>query len=72
MCWELLTQIKALTFLVHDVEALEKLEDYLRDLLEDMKQHVPLEDGLTKESVSDVRRSPMKGTYWESFAKTKA
>ena len=48
---------------MHDVEALEKLEDYLRDLLEDMKQHVPFEDGLTKESVSNVRRSPMKGTY---------
>ena len=39
--------------------------------LEDMKQHVPFEDGLTKESISNVRCSAIKGMYREPLPKPK-
>ena len=37
MSREFFSYIKTLTFLVHDAEALKKLEEDLRDLLEDCK-----------------------------------
>ena len=48
MSREFFSYIKTLTFLVHDVEALKKLEEDLRDLLEGWKQHGIFEDVLIK------------------------
>lgn len=48
MSKEFFSYIKTLTFLVHDVEALKKLEEDLRDLLEGWKQHGIFEDVLIK------------------------
>ena len=48
MSREFFSYIKTLTFLVHDVEALKKLEEDLRDLLEGWKQHGIFEDVFIK------------------------
>ena len=42
------------------------------DLSEDMKQHVPFEDGLIKESFSNLRCSPMKEIYRQLLPELKS
>ena len=60
MCRELLKQIRSLTFLIQDNNVFDKLEENLRDILEDRKLSAPSENGLVKEILSSVRSSPKK------------
>ena len=59
MCRELLKQINSLTFLVQEEETLDKLEEDLRDIVEDLKLQAPHDAGLIKESflMSDLHQS---------------
>ena len=41
MCRELLKQINSLTFLVLEEETLDKIEEDLRDIVEDLKLQAP-------------------------------
>ena len=59
---EFLKQINYFTFLVLE-ETLDKLEEYVRDIVEDIKLQAPYESGLIKESSSYVRFSPKIGIY---------
>ena len=63
MCRELLKQIRSLTFLIQDNNVFDKLEEDLRDILEDLKLNAPTENGLVKETLSSVRSSPKKGIF---------
>ena len=67
MCKELFKQINYLTFLVLEEETLNKLEEDLRDIVEDLKLKAPHEAGLIKESSSYVRSSTKKGIYRDPF-----
>ena len=71
MCRELLKQINSLTFLVLEEETLDKLEEDLRDVVEDLKLQAPHDAGLIKESFSYVRSSPKQGIYRDPLPKRK-
>ena len=71
MCREVLTQINSLTFLVLEEETLDKLQEDLRDIVEDLKLHTSHETGLIKESSSYARSSPKKGIYQDPLTKTR-
>ena len=69
MCIELLKQINSLTFHIQEEETLNKLEDILRDILENSKLLTPHEAGSIKESSSYVRSS--QGIYRDMLQKPK-
>ena len=69
MCRELLKQIRSLTFLIQDNNVFDKLEEDLRDILEDLKLNAPTENGLVKETLSSVRSSPKKGIFRDCLPK---
>ena len=71
MCRELLKQINFLTFLVLEEETLDKLEEDLRDNVEDLKLQALRDAGLIKESFSCVRFSPKQGIYRDPLPKRK-
>ena len=71
MCRELLKLINSLTFLVLEEETLDKLQEDLRDIMEDLKLQAPHEAGLIKESFSYVRSSPKQGIYRGPLPKPK-
>ena len=71
MCRELLKQINSLTFLVLEEETLDKLEEDLRDIVEDLKLQAPHDAGLIEESFSYVRFSPKQGIYRDPLPKCK-
>ena len=60
---EFLKQINYFTFLVLEEETLDKLEEYVRDIVEDIKLQAPYESALIRESSSYVRFSLKKGIY---------
>ena len=68
---ESLKQINSLTFLVLEEEAQDKLEEDLRDIVEDLKLQAPHDAGLNKESFSYVRSSPKQGIYGDPLPKRK-
>ena len=53
-CRELLKQVKSLTFLIQNNNVFDKLEEDLRDILEDLKLSAPSENGLVRETLSNV------------------
>ena len=71
MCRELLKQINSLTFLVQEEETLDKLEEDLRDIVEDLKLQTPHDAGLINESFSYVRSLPKQGIYRDPLPKHK-
>ena len=66
---ELLKQINSLTFHVQEGEMLDKLEEILRDILQDPKLLTPHYAGLIKGSQSFVRSS--QGIYRDMLRKPK-
>ena len=70
-CREVLGQIRSLTYLVYDSEALEDLEEKLLDLLSEFSGHAPNDDGIITERVESQRRSVVK-KYADTIPKAKA
>ena len=68
---ESLKQINSLTFLILEEQTLGKLEEDLRDIVEDLKLQAPHDAGLIKESFSYVRSSPKQGIYRDPLPKRK-
>ena len=54
-CREILNQIKSLTYLVNDVDALDALEDQLKVSLELLENEAPKEDGVIVQPVKVKR-----------------
>ena len=69
MCIESLKEINSLTFHVQEEETLDRVEEDLRDILEDLKLVAPHEAGLIKESPHYVRSS--KGIFRGMLPKPK-
>ena len=63
MSRELLKQVNSLTFLVQEEETLDKLEEDLIDIIEDLKLQALIEAGLIKECSCYIRTSQKKGIY---------
>ena len=68
-CRELLKQVKSLTFLIQNNNVFDKIEEDLRDILEDLKLSAPSENGLVRETLSNVRSSSKKGIFKDCLPK---
>lgn len=45
-CRELLAELKRVTFLLHDADAIYKLQNSLQEPLDKVQQHIPKEEGI--------------------------